>query len=393
MCSYRKLYILEMMDIELNINVQELTAIRHYLHAHPELSAQEYNTHLYLLDKLSKLDVDEVISIKTAIIAIFKGKHKGKNVLFRGDFDALPIEETNDMVYRSTVKGVSHKCGHDGHATIQLGLAEYYSKNRPERGDVYLLFQPGEEIGWGARVVVDSGVLEELSIDHVIAMHNLPGFPLHKVLCKSGSFSSSVMTLVARFKGYTAHAAEPWNGRNPAKAMSKYMLEALTYNEERKATKEYVTITPAHTEMGEVAYGTSAGEGSVHLTIRADNNEKMARVVAEIKEHAQRLADDDELTVSFEELEPFEANQNDPKAVKYIKQAAESCGFDYQELDVPFRWGEDFGLITTLYPGAMFGIGAGEGCKPLHHPAYDYPDEITPTTIKMFLAIQKSIQD
>lgn len=381
------------MESELNIDASGLEKVRHYLHANPELSAKEQKTHQYLLDQLKGLDTDDIISIKTAIIVIFKGKVEGKNVLLRGDFDALPIEETNNMPYRSTVKGVSHKCGHDGHATIQLGLAQHYAKHRPEKGNVYLLFQPGEEIGWGAKVVVDSGELEQLNIDHVFAMHNLPGFPLHQVLCKEGSFSSSVVTMVAYFKGYTAHAAEPWNGRNPAKAMSKYMLEALTHNMENREDKEYVTITPAHMEMGEVAYGTSAGEGSVHLTIRADNNKRISEVISAIKAYATAIAKEEELEVRFEELEPFDANQNDVTAVRHIRKAAQQLGLEYQELDVPFRWGEDFGLITTLYPGAMFGIGSGEECKPLHHPAYDYPDEITPTTIRMFVAIQKSIQE
>lgn len=381
------------MESELNIDIQELKKVRHYLHANPELSAKEQKTHQYLLDQLKGLDTDDIISIKTAIIVVFKGKAEGKNVLLRGDFDALPIEETNNMPYRSTVKGVSHKCGHDGHATIQLGLAQHYAKHRPEKGNVYLLFQPGEEIGWGAKVVVDSGELEQLNIDHVFAMHNLPGFPLHQVLCKEGSFSSSVVTLVAYFKGYTAHAAEPWNGRNPAKVMSKYMLEALTHNMENREDKEYVTITPAYMEMGEVAYGTSAGEGSVHLTIRADNNKRISEVISAIKAYATAIAKEEELEVRFEELEPFDANQNDVTAVRHIRKAAQQLGLEYQELDVPFRWGEDFGLITTLYPGAMFGIGSGEECKPLHHPAYDYPDEITLTAIKMFVAIQKSIQE
>lgn len=381
------------MESELNIDVSGLEKVRHYLHANPELSAKEQKTHQYLLDQLKGLDTDDIISIKTAIIVVFKGEEEGKNVLLRGDFDALPIEEANNMPYRSRVKGVSHKCGHDGHATIQLGLAQHYAKHRPEKGNVYLLFQPGEEIGWGAKVVVDSGELEQLNIDHVFAMHNLPGFPLHQVLCKEGSFSSSVLTLVAYFKGYTAHAAEPWNGRNPAKAMSKYMLEALTHNMENREDKEYVTITPAHMEMGQVAYGTSAGEGSVHLTIRADNNKRISEVISAIKAYATAIAKEEELEVRFEELEPFDANQNDVTAVRHIRKAAQQLGLEYQELDVPFRWGEDFGLITTLYPGAMFGIGSGEECKPLHHPAYDYPDEITPTTIRMFVAIQKSIQE
>lgn len=371
--------------------MEELTAIRHYLHKNPEVSQNEHKTQEYLIQLLYNLNTDKIQKTAyTGILVSFNGKKSGKNILLRADIDALPIQETIHTDYKSNLEGVSHKCGHDGHATIMYGVAKYYSNQRPENGNVYLLFQPAEENGWGARNVVADNILKNLSIDMVFALHNLPGFPMHSVICKTGSFTSSVVSLAVYFTGYTAHAAEPWNGRNPAGAISKYMLEALSLNNEDKPA--YTTVTPVHINMGEKAYGISAGEGSVHLTVRADNNERLDKTMETLRTIAKKYGDEDELDVSFEVIEPFESNQNHPDAVHIIKEAAKQSEFTYNEIEEGFRFGEDFGIFTNLYPGAMFGIGSGEKCYPLHHPAYDYPDEITTTGITMFTTIQKEAQ-
>lgn len=371
--------------------MEELTALRHYLHQHPEVSQYEYETQEYLLKILNNLNTDTIQkTANTGILVVFKGKNPGRNILLRADIDALPIQETITTQYKSETKGVSHKCGHDGHATIMYGVAQHFSEQRPDKGNIYLLFQPAEENGWGARNVVADGTLQDLKIDMVFALHNLPGFTTHSILCKTGSFTSSVVSLATHFKGYTAHAAEPWNGRNPAGAMSEYMLNALALNTEDKPA--YVTVTPVYMEMGEKAYGVSAGEGSVHLTVRADNNDRLNKAMDLMKNIALEIAQKEELEVTFEVIEPFESNQNNKDAVAIIQKAAKTAELEYQEIEEGFRFGEDFGIFTNLYPGAMFGIGSGEDCYPLHHPAYDYPDEITATGIKMFSTIQKEAQ-
>lgn len=373
--------------------MEDLVAIRRHLHQHPEVSRKEKKTQQYLLELLEQLKVDDIEKVAdTGLLVTIKGKSPGKNILLRTDIDALPIQEENDMEYRSENDGASHKCGHDGHATIMCGVAENFTDNKPEKGNVYLLFQPAEEIGWGARAVNESGALDKLQIDYVFALHNLPGHKLHKVVCRAGSFTPGVTTLIAKFKGYTAHAAEPWNGRNPAHAMSRYTIAALKYNAERPVKHEFVTVAPVYTVLGEPAYGTSAGEGSVHLTIRADSNERLQKTLNEIKALGKNMAKEEDLEISFEEAEPFESNQNDENAVTIIESAAKEAGLEYEDKDEPFRWGEDFGLFTNRYPGAMFGLGSGEDCKPLHHPAYDFPDELIETGIKMFTNIQSKAQ-
>ncbi len=374
--------------------MEDLVSIRKYLHQHPELSKEERETQKYVLGLLKELDIDEVHPVaSTGIFLKFKGQAPGKNIMFRGDMDALPIEEVNDFDHRSQSKGVSHKCGHDGHTTIMLGLARHYSLQRPESGDVYIIFQPAEEIGWGAAKVEESGILKDRNIDMVLSLHNVPGYALNKVVCREGSFTPAVTTLIASFVGYTSHAAEPWNGRNPAAAMSEYLLSALQHNEEKKDTHEFVTITPVYTEMGEIAYGTSAGEGSVHLTIRADSSEKLERVLNDIMQQGKQFAQKHDLKVVYREQERFESNQNAKEVVALVKQASADLGLEYHDKEEPFRWGEDFGLYTQNIKGAMFGLGSGEDCKPLHHPAYDFPDEIIPSAIDMFITIQKKAQE
>ncbi len=372
--------------------MENLLTVRHYLHQHPEVSQQEFNTQKYIFNLLMELNPDRLEKVaSTGIIACFNGREPGINILLRADIDALPIQETNtDFEYKSKNSGVSHKCGHDGHTTIMYGVAQHFAENRPQKGNVYLLFQPAEENGWGARNVASDDFFKKLNIDMVFALHNLPGFKKHSIICKTGSFTSSVVSIAAYFTGYTAHAAEPWNGRNPAAAMSRYTLEALKLNEENKPA--YITVTPVYTHLGEKAYGVSAGEGSVHLTIRADSNERLDNAIEKAKAVAQRAAEEEGLKVEFEMIEPFESNQNHPDAVAVINNSAEKLGLEKINLTEGFRFGEDFGVFTNMYPGAMFGVGSGENCRPLHHPEYDYPDEITETGINMFLEIQKRAQ-
>lgn len=374
--------------------MSDLKTLRHYLHQHPEVSGKEHETQQYLLNLLKKLDTDNIEKVGgTGLLVTFKGQAAGTNIMFRGDIDALPIQETNDFDYQSVNKGVSHKCGHDGHTTIIYGLCRHFAAHRPEKGNVYVLFQPAEENGRGAAAVETSGVLNDLPIDLVFALHNVPVFPLHTIVCREGSFTPGVTTLIAYFKGYTSHAAEPWNGKNPAAVMSEYLLESLKHNLEERATHKFITVTPVYMELGDLSYGVSAGEGSVHLTIRADDNDRLYSTVETLRSVATTLAQRNGLEVSFEEKETFESNQNAVEAVTSIRQAAEQLGLNYHDKDEPFRWGEDFGLFTNRIKGAMFGVGSGEDCKPLHHPAYDFPDEIIETAMNMFIRIQQNAQN
>ncbi|TDE05699.1 amidohydrolase [Flavobacterium sandaracinum] len=374
-------------------NSNALILLRKELHQHPEVSGEEIHTAKRVLSFLENYPPDEVITEigKTGLIAIYKGKKTGKTVLFRCELDALPIEETNVFGHRSLNNGVSHKCGHDGHMAILCGLAAELYHNKPESGTVILLFQPAEEDGSGAQKVLLDTKFASIQPDYVFALHNLPGFPMHQIVVKNETFSCAVNSIIIKLKGKTSHAGEPGKGINPALAIAAIISEFNTIIQSDITKENYCLITAIYTKMGSKAYGVSAGAGEIHFTVRSDSNSQMRRIELTLENLAQSIAKKHKLTCKTSWTQGFQANENDKTAVTFIKKAATINGFDLLEKDKPFTWGEDFGLFTQHYPGAMFGLGAGINTAALHNPDYDFPDEIITTGVSVFHQISKQI--
>jgi amidohydrolase len=313
--------------------------------------------------------------------------------MLRADTDALPITEINSFPHKSIFDGVSHKCGHDGHTAIMVGVAEYLHNNPLQKGTVLLLFQPAEENGEGAKAVLNDPRFD-LDPDFVYAFHNLPGYPLHQVVVKEGSFTAAVKSIIIKLKGKTSHAAEPELGINPAKCIAEiisFFDKAIEPNIEADG---FALATPVFIHMGEKSYGVSAGYGEVHYSLRTWNNQVMEDFTNKVIEAVNTIASNCGLETEISWTEEFFANQNDPKAVSLIRSIAKEQGFPLEERSTPFKWGEDFGLFTEKYKGAMFGIGSGEESPALHNPDYDFPDEIIPTGIKMFTGlIQRTLHE
>lgn len=369
------------------MTAKELQKIRRHLHQHPEVSNHEQETKKYVKSHLEKLDHDGLLEVgKTGLAVFFKGKEQGKKILLRADMDALPIEEINDFGYKSQNPGVSHKCGHDGHTTILLGVASSLSQNRPARGEVCLVFQPAEENGTGARQILEDKNFE-FKADKAFALHNLPGYPLHKIVCRKDTFTAAAKSVIFKLNGKTSHAAEPEKGINPGLAIAEILHLSESLSQVDFDRDDFRLITMVHVEMGEKAYGISAGYGEVHFTLRTWQNEVMDKLDKDLVEAVERIGAKHKLKLEKEYLEIFHANENDEEAYEIIKKAASENGFDYEDRKTGFKWGEDFGLFTDRYKGAMFGIGSGENCPALHNPDYDYPDEITETGVKMFTKI------
>lgn len=372
------------------MNTNQLKSFRKELHAHPELSGQEEQTQKRILDFLArhcKMKGKKVGN--TGVLVEFSGLEAGKTVLIRADTDALPIQEINVFSHKSTTEGVSHKCGHDGHTTILLGLAQELSENPLPSGKVLLLFQPAEENGKGAQAVLKEGSLNPFEIDYVFALHNLPEFPMHEIVVKEKEFTSNVKSVVVALNGKTAHAAEPEKGDNPANAIAHLLQYASENTNNDPASDTFFLITPIHVTMGEVAYGISAGSGEVHFTIRSWSTELMDAECKKLEQYIASLCLEENLAAEISWLEEFYANSNDTSAVEIVRKAATKNQLSINERSMPFKWGEDFGLFTQRFKGAMFGLGAGENTPALHNPDYDFPDEITPTGINMFYEIIK----
>lgn len=372
----------------------KLSAIRQELHRQPELSGQEFQTAGKLarwLQQLQPFILLEGIG-GTGLIALFDSGKQGPTILFRSELDALPILEANQFEHRSVKEGVSHKCGHDGHMTILLGLAQAIAQKPPLRGRVLLVFQPAEEIGAGAERMLNDPRFEQiLPIHFAFAVHNLPGFPMGQVVVKEGPFTASVQSLIIRLEGKTAHAGEPENGISPALAIAEILQESKRLSIPDPESPDFAILTPVHLHMGEIAYGTAAGYGEVHLTIRTWTEPAMKHLSKRLLEYLSSLATRHGLGLSTEWTDIFRATNNDANAVEQILQAAKENGMKAEWQALPFRWGEDFGAFTQRFQGALLGLGAGVHCPALHSPDYDFPDELLEPGIQLFRSLVDNI--
>lgn len=375
--------------------MEELIQLRQELHKYPEVSGNEKETTKRVLDFLLKYKPNEVITNLggNGILAIYKGNETGKSVLFRCELDALPIQEINTFKYKSSIDRVSHKCGHDGHMAISCGLAKMLHENPLEKGTVMLLFQPAEEDGSGAKAVMADSKFKNIKPDFAFALHNLPGFPLHQIIVKENAFTCAVNSIIIQLEGKTSHAGEPENGINPALAIAEIIQVFNSKIQAVLSAENYCLITPIHINMGEKAYGISAGYGEVHFTVRSDSNAFMQKTENDLENIVSKIAEKYNLKVNMQWTEKFQANENNKEAVNYIRKLAAKLELSVLEKELPFTFGEDFGLITQHFKGAMFGLGSGESTPSLHNPDYDFPDEIMQTGVSLFYQITKEILD
>lgn len=370
-------------------------SIRHQLHRQPELSGKERETARFIETSLRPFHPTKIIrSIGGhGLLAEYFFSEEGPTLLFRADMDAVAIDESKDNIsYRSVHTGISHKCGHDGHTTILLRLAQILFEKPMKQGRVLLLFQPAEETGSGSSAILADLILSQYHIQYVFALHNIPGFSTSAVLCKPGSFTCSVISAAITLSGKTAHAAEPLKGINPVNATFR-IVETLTgWNQYDIEKEDYFLATLVEIHIGEEAYGVAAGTGVIRVTLRAKNDRLLRLHMQKLEKLIEtETAATPGLNSAITWLESFSANENDPQAVQHIKKAAETNKLPYLEMNVPFSWGEDFGLFTQEYKGAMFGLGAGEDCPPLHSPQYDFPDELIESGAGMFYTIAQEI--
>jgi len=373
--------------------VTELIRVRHHLHKHPELSGAEQNTAVFVVEYLrTKCAADEIYTDigGHGIVAVFDSMKPGRNILFRAELDALPIKELNTFGHISCCEGVSHKCGHDGHASTLLGLGIFVSRQRPATGKVLLLFQPAEETGLGAEaMLLDEKFKTIPAPDLVFAFHNVPGYPLGSVLLRQGAFTASVKSIIIRLHGRTSHAAEPENGVNPALCIAGILtgFDKLSNNDTSRA--DFRVITPVHVTMGEVAYGVSAGYGEVHLTVRTWTEAEMSILEGEMADLINTCTEAVGLSYDIGYTDVFRANESSDAAVACVNAAAShpSSKLSVINLPTPMKWGEDFGLFSQQFSGCFFGIGSGEGRPALHNPDYDYPDDILAVGLKVFVGI------
>lgn len=378
------------------INQDHLTEFRRELHQYPEIAGQEGSTAERLRRKISGYNPDRIITGigGQGIAFIFKGKEGGKKILFRADLDALPIKEISSLDYRSAYADRAHLCGHDGHMTILTGLAELLDKNRPLKGDVILLFQPAEETGEGAAMVLDDQKFrQEIKPDYVFALHNLPGYPKNSIIINENIFSSASVGLTIRLHGKSSHAAEPSKGNSPVKALSRLIDALYAIQAEKKLYTDFVLGTVVHISLGEKRFGTSPEYGEISMTLRAYRDDDMEILKNEMIKSVRDICGEEKIKWEHEWQEEFLSLENAAYPVEISGKAASESGLEIIKMDEPFKWSEDFSRFTKEFPGAMFGLGSGTEQAALHNPDYDFPDEITTSGVNMFFNIYKLINE
>ncbi len=370
-------------------DIAALTALRHDLHRHPELSGEETETAKRILAALADTGPDEVLSGLGGhgIAALYAGTEDGPTVLLRCELDALPIEEHSAAAHRSSVPGKGHLCGHDGHMAMLMGVARHLSRIRPAKGRVILLFQPAEEDGSGAQKVLEDTNFSALSIDYALSLHNMPGMPLAHVALREGPANCASCGLEIRLSGRTAHASQPETGVPPTPAIAALVpaLQDLS----RPAPEDpadFALATITHIRVGEPAFGVAPGWATLWVTLRSLTDTGMDHLCREAEAAVAQLAETHGLQASLAYHDHFRACSNDPEATAVLDRAIGRLGLVRQDDHLPMRASEDFGRFADVSKSAMFLLGSGLDSPALHNPDYDFPDSLIPTGTSVFMA-------
>lgn len=369
-----------------DVFLDRLVALRHEVHAHPEVSGEEQATAARMARFLADFAPDDLLNGLGGhgVAAVFEGAQEGPTVLIRAELDALPIEEFSDSPYRSTVPGKGHLCGHDGHMVMVAGLARDLSDRRPARGRAVLLLQPAEETGQGARAVMDDPRFDRIAPDFAFSLHNFPGLPVGHVQICHGPANCASRGMRVRLEGKTSHAAAPRDGLSPMAAMARLMPGLQSLGPGGPLVDGYQLVTLTHATLGEATFGIAPGKGEVWATLRSLTDEGMADLVARAEARVADEAAREGLAVEITYHDVFDACTNAPEAVAVLEAALEATGTPWAVADHPQSWSEDFGQFGQRAKAAMVWLGSGEGQPQLHNPDFDFPDTLIPVGMGLF---------
>ncbi|MEN6618723.1 MAG: amidohydrolase [Rikenellaceae bacterium] len=357
---------------------EKLISIRKKLHACPEYSHKEVKTAKILLKYLQDNSPDKIYQGLggNGIIAEYSGKREGPSKMFRCEMDAIKTED-----------GFAHLCGHDGHMTILLGLAQRLSASRNFSGKIYLLFQPAEEVGEGAALMVkDIGKLG-LKFDFAYALHNNPNYPLNNIIIHKGTYAAGSTGMELKFMGSPSHAAYPEQAISPTEAIIFTIQEIKNLNGDKGSFSDFILATIVNVDIGEVNYGVTPGEGSLRLTLRSFKDFDLDILCNKIEKFAKETAERQGLKLKVSYHDKFPATANSDRANNMVIEAARRAGLNIIYSKEPTRGSDDFSFFTLKSEGSFFDIGNGEGRADVHQPGYLFPDEILIPAINLFSEI------
>jgi len=370
---------------------EDLTAWRRHLHAHPETRFDCHETAGFVAERLREFgitDIHEGIA-ETGIVAIIEGQGDGPTIGLRADMDALPITEETGADYASLVAGKMHACGHDGHTTMLLGAARYLAETRNFAGRVALIFQPAEEWGGGAGVMVEAGIMERFGISQVYGIHNAPGVPLGEFHGRSGALMAAVDTLWVTVAGQGGHAAMPESCVDPIAAIVS-MVGALQtiVSRNRKGTDDLVlSVTQIHSGSADNIIPET---GWFCATVRTYDKAVQDMVEARCHEIVSGIAAAMGVTAEVKYERGYPATVNHPAETAFAMAVAEEVGAGVVECE-PEMGAEDFSYMLERRPGSYLFLGQGDGAG-LHHPQYDFNDAVAPVGASFFARLVERAQ-
>ncbi len=366
-----------------------VTAIRRDIHAHPELCFQEERTADVIAKALTEWGIPVHRGLgKTGVVGIVKNGSSNRAVGLRADIDALPMSEHNTFAHASQHPGKMHACGHDGHTAMLLAAAKHLSRHRNFDGTVYLIFQPAEEGGGGAREMIKDGIFDKFPMEAVFGAHNWPGMAVGQFAVNPGAMMASSNEFTITIRGKGAHAAMPHLGVDPVPVAAQMVMAFQTI-----ITRNRRPIDPGVISVTMVQAGTAVNVVPDSCLVRGTVRTFSLELLALIEERMRLVAE--HTSAAFGASCEFEFKRNYPPTVNHANETAfvqrvlaSVVGADNVLPFEPTMGAEDFSFFLQAKPGCYFMIGNGDGAHRegghglgpcmLHNPSYDFNDELIP---------------
>ncbi len=372
----------------------EITEWRRHLHSNPELLFDVHQTAAFVEEKLKAFGCDEVVTGigRTGLVGIIRGRDggEGRTIGLRADMDALPITETSGKSWTSKNDGKMHACGHDGHTAMLLGAAKYLAETRKFDGSVAVIFQPAEEGGGGGNEMVQDGMMERFAIEEVYGMHNLPGLPVGEFAIRSGAIMAATDEFTITVKGKGGHAAMPYQTVDPI-TIGAQIVSGLQLIASRNANPlESVVVSVTKFNAGN-AYNVIPEEAVIAGTVRTLSDDMRTLAEQRIAQIVHNSADahNAEASVHYRRGYPVTYNHADETDFA-VGIAGDIAGTDKVDAQTPpTMGGEDFSYMLEARPGSFIFIGNGDTAN-LHHPEYDFNDEVIPHGVSYWVRLAES---
>ncbi|ELK45395.1 amidohydrolase [Halobacillus sp. BAB-2008] len=369
---------------------------RRHFHEYPELSFKEVNTSQFVYDTLQSFGGLEVSRpTKTSVVARLKGKYPGHTLGLRADMDALPIQEENDADFRSTVDGVMHACGHDGHTAMLLGAAKILSGQKDElSGDIKFIFQHAEELPpGGAQELVRAGVMDD--VDLIIGLHLASTLPRGKFGIGYGPVTSNSDTFDLKIIGKGGHSSQPENSIDPI-VMGAQVINNLQHIVSRNTSPSEKLVVSTTTLKAGIAKNVIPGHVEIGGSVRSFDKEVRENAVQLIERIARGITDahggDYELDYHY----GYSSVINNESLTKTVEETiVEQFGENWLQKTGSIMGGEDFSAYLTEAPGCFIPVGAGNVEKdivyPHHHPKFSVDEDALEDGLRLLISLSKKI--